>query len=180
MNYKELVGIQKQHGEQPFEGLPQQARIVDLLMHLRKESLLSKKTSEAVSEVLSELNYQKRHRMAGASETGVWVKTGDICYIDFGNAYLNEVGNMHFGLILTIRHRKAFVLPLCSKGSVYKPHLVALGKLEGLAKESYVLLNDAKFINTARIIDVKGHLPPHSLQFKKIQDKLMQYLTHPG
>ncbi|MGL5541223.1 MAG: hypothetical protein ACRDBX_06300 [Erysipelotrichaceae bacterium] len=177
MNYKELVGLQKQHGDQPFERLEQRKRIIEWMVTLKTQALLRMKTSEALGEVLSEFNYQQRHRFGSANDTGVWVRPGDICYIDFGNAYLNEVGNMHFGLILTIRHRKAFVLPLCSKGNVYKPHLVALGKVDGLAKESYVLLNDAKFINTARVIDVKGYLCPQSDQFKNIQTKLMQYLT---
>ena len=49
-----------------------------------------------------------------------------------------------------------------------KSHLFALGEIPGLYKESCLFLNDAKWINTARIIDVKGHIDPKGKQFQQI------------
>ena len=61
-------------------------------------------------------------------------------------------------------YRKAFT----NEGT----YLFPLGTIEGLYKESVLFLNDAKFINTARIIDVKAHIPVDSEMFLKIKSKL--------
>ena len=47
-------------------------------------------------------------------------------------------------------------------------HLMRLGKVDGLFKYSFLFLNDAKFINTARIIDVKSHINVNGKLFNEI------------
>ena len=56
-------------------------------------------------------------------------------------------------------------------------HLYRLGTVEGLYKESVLFLNDGKYINTARIIDIKGRIDPESERFKRIQHSFIAGLT---
>ncbi|MBR5004955.1 MAG: hypothetical protein IKY14_05810, partial [Erysipelotrichaceae bacterium] len=121
-------------------------------------------------------------------QLGVKIQVGDICYIDFGQAYLNEAGFQHFGLILKIFNGKAFVVPMTSNPETYaqaydeknnvhgKQHLMRIGRIQGLYRESVLFLNDCKYINTARIIDVKARIPKESLLFEKITQRVIQCL----
>ena len=134
--------------------------------------------------MISEVNWQKRRNIRSATELGVKVMVGDICYIDFGKAYVYEVGYQHFGLIISFHHGKAFVVPMTSNSSTYalaydeyenptgREHLMRIGLVPGLVKPSVLFLNDAKFINTARIIDVKAHIDADSMMFQKIVRRL--------
>lgn len=135
--------------------------------------------NEVNSILLSESNYRSRREMNFADESGVWVRVGDICFTDFGKAYKYESGYQHFCLILKIVNDKALVIPMTSNQNTYikarnisfdgSENLFALPKIKGLNKLSALFLNDAKFINTARIIDVKAHINPHSELFNKIR-----------
>ena len=49
------------------------------------------------------------------------------------------------------------------------------GLINGLIRESVLFLNDAKFINSARIIDKKAYISPYSPLFRKIKNRLMDY-----
>ena len=45
-------------------------------------------------------------------------------------------------------------------------------KLKGMNKNSVLFINDAKWINTARIIDVKSHLKVDSKKFSDIMNRV--------
>ena len=78
--------------------------------------------------------------------------------------------------IMTLFHNKAFVVPMSGNHSAYvqaygkdnpkgKRHLMRLGKIRGMNKESVLFINDAKWINTARIIAVSyTHLDVYKRQ----------------
>ena len=135
---------------------------------------------EVIHRMISEENYRNRSKACTCDELGVWVRIGDVCFIDFGNAYIKEAGYQHFGLVLNIVGGKALVVPMTSNPITYqnaknidiktgKEHLYAIGKVPGLNKRSVLFLNDAKFINSARIIDVKAYIHPKSKLFKDIK-----------
>lgn len=109
------------------------------------------------------------------------IHTGNIFLLLFWS-YTNEIGFQHFGLIINIFHNKAFVVPMSGNRSAYqqayskehpkgKRHLMRLGKVKGMNKESVLFINDAKWINTARIIDVKAHLDRSSELFMDIKER---------
>ena len=113
-------------------------------------------------------------------ETGVDIRVGDICYIDFGETRLYEVGYQHMGLVLSIMNRKIFVVPFTGNqlkfveaqsidNPIGKSLLIQIPKLKGLTKKSVAIINDAKWINSARVIDVKSHLHPESDLFQFIK-----------
>lgn len=139
-------------------------------------------TKEALARILSEKNYRCRKNACSSEDMGVWIRVGDICFIDFGVNYLNEAGFQHFGLITKIKNNKAFVIPMTSNNKTYqnslgikgKSHLMPIGKIKGMNKNSVLFLNDARFINTARVIDVKAHIPIESNLFKTIQKRLYE------
>ena len=137
-------------------------------------------TKELKSHLISEVNYRDRHQLLSCEQLGVNIRVGDICYVDFGRAYIQEAGFQHFGLIISMYHGKAFVVPMTSNPSTYaqgyhpeynpngKKHLLQIGLIPGLVRPSVLFLNDAKFINTARIIDVKAHIAVNSTLFELI------------
>ena len=136
---------------------------------------------EALVRMVSEHNYKVRGKVLNCEDIGVKIRIGDICYVDFGLNYLNEAGFQHFALIVAIKNHKALVIPMTSNSRAVfeskhhkKPHLLYLGKLDGMNKESALFLNDMRFINTARIIDVKAHLKVKSFQFKQIKNKIIE------
>ncbi|MGX8833238.1 hypothetical protein ACWG0P_03415 [Amedibacillus sp. YH-ame6] len=142
---------------------------------------------EAMSRFVSEQNLRLRRNVNNCGELGVDIRVGDICYIDYGEAYINEIGYQHFGIILSIFHNKAFVVPMSGNRGAFqqaygkdnpegKRHLMRLGKMEGMNKESVLFINDAKFINTARIIDVKAHLDRRSPLFHDIKERVKMCL----
>lgn len=47
-----------------------------------------------------------------------------------------------------------------------------LGKIEGMSKISACYLNDAKWINSSRIIDVKAHIPVDSALYLSIKQRI--------
>ena len=158
----------------------------DLWNHYIEEKSSDYRTlevKEALSRFISEQNLRARRHVGSCTELGVDIRIGDICYIDFGEAYIAEIGYQHFGIILSLFHNKAFVVPMSGNHSAYvqaygkdnpngKRHLMRLGKMNGMNKESVLFLNDAKFINTARIIDVKAHLDRSSTLFAEIKERV--------
>ncbi|MBQ6655212.1 MAG: hypothetical protein IJM79_06805 [Erysipelotrichaceae bacterium] len=139
----------------------------------------------AADTLLSDLNYQNRSQLKSCRGFGFIVRPGDICYIDFGKAYKQEAGYQHFGLVLNVFDAKALVIPMTSSFNafrkaydpLYNPegvrHLMRLGKIEGLYRYSILFLNDGKFINTARIIDIKAHLDTQSRLFQQIRERFI-------
>ena len=86
-----------------------------------------------------------------------------------------------------MKHGKIFVVPMSGNSSAYhkaydpvlrigKRHLMRLPEIEGLNKSSVLFLNDAKWINSARVIDVKAHIDPNSHLFDKIKKCVMQMM----
>ena len=138
---------------------------------------------EAIDNLVSRVNYLERIDLKSNLETGVDICVGDICYIDFGETRLHEVGYQHMGLVLSIMNRKIFVVPFTGNqlkfveaqsidNPIGKRHLIQIPKLKGLTKKSVAIINDAKWINSARVIDVKSHLHPESDLFQFIKQKV--------
>lgn len=154
----------------------------DYIIGRETEELLEINADKVLSKLISKKNYIDRKNISNCDELGVNIRVGDICYIDYGEAYIYETGFQHFGLILNIFHNKAFVVPMSGNYNEYikansKKHLMRLGKLKGMNKESFLFLNDAKWINTARIIDVKSHLNHKGKLFKEIIDREIKCIS---
>ena len=134
--------------------------------------------------LISEANWIIRSRLSSGEDIGIKVKPGDICCMDYGQSYLNEMGYQHFGLVMTVCSKKALVIPMTSNTKTYskaydpvnnpggRKNLMQIGKIEGLTKPSVLFLNDVRFINTARVIDIKAHIPVEGKMFPEIQHRL--------
>ena len=158
------------------------------LMGLLKSNYNELSNKQLHAHLISEANYLLRNQYKSCDQFGVRIKEGDICYIDFGQAYLNEAGFQHFGLITNITNGKVFVIPMTSNTNTYnqaydenylpngKKHLMQIGLINGLNKESVLFLNDCKYINSARIIDVKANIDTSSELYKNIQSRIMKCL----
>lgn len=137
---------------------------------------------DAAKILLSTQNYIQRSTLK-IHET-FEVHVGDVCYIDFGQAYLNESGFQHFGLVLSKLNGKVFVVPMTSNAYTYaqaydryenpngRKHLMRFGQRNGLNRESVLFINDCKFINPTRIIEIVGHLDVNDNFFLKIQKRV--------
>ncbi len=139
------------------------------------------------ANMVSEANWILRNKYMSCESFGVNARTGDICFIDFGQAYVNEIGYQHFGLIMTFCKNKALVIPMTSNSIQYhkaldeenpdgKVHLLRIGLIPGLNKPSVLFMNDMKFINSSRIIDVKAHLDVKSSLFRLIQQRMLKIM----
>jgi len=138
--------------------------------------------------LLSDLNYQNRSQLKSCSMFGFLIKPGDICFIDYGKAYQSEIGYQHFGLVIAVYYAKAFVIPMTSNFFTYQQaydevenpsglkNLLRIGKFDTLYKYSVLYLNDGKYINTARIVDVKGHMDEKSEFFEMIKKRFIATL----
>ncbi len=157
--------------------------VIEEYLGVLRQQLLKMDNKQVKEVLLSELNFQERGKLMSCRYYDMNIREGDICYIDFGKAYNQETGYMHFGLVIKIFNSKALVIPMTSNPQAfimaydknYNPngmtHLMRLGKVEGLVKYSVLFLNDAKFINTARIIDVKSHLSTDGELYRKVIDR---------
>lgn len=158
-------------------------------MHYRKELYAPLVSSSLTNSLISEANWIVRGRCRSGEDLGIRLKPGDICYLDYGQAYLNEAGYQHFGLVITVYSHKALVVPMTSNKAQYasaydekenprgKRHLMRIGALPGMAKPSVLFLNDMKFINTARVIDVKAHMDENSVLFLRVKSRLLRIIS---
>lgn len=158
-------------------------------MHARKALYAVYMPDMIEKNMLSETNWLIRGRADSGKALGIYVKAGDIAYLDYGQSYLNEMGYQHFGLVMTVCHCKALVIPLSSNAKHYRdaydpkdnPHgqrnLMRLGRVPGLRKASMLYLNDARYINTARIIKVMAHIPPEGELFRSIQKNMIAMMV---
>ena len=140
------------------------------------------------NNLISEANWMIRSQNISSEDLGLYLTVGDICFMDFGQAYLNEMAYQHFGIIMSICRKKALVIPMTSNPVQYanaydakenpngKIHLMRLGDIKGLRYHSVLFLNDMKFVNTARVIEVKAHIDQDSTLFRKIQQRMMQVM----
>lgn len=111
------------------------------------------------------------------------IHVGDLCYLDYGHAFINEAGYQHFGLVISSFNYKLLVVPMTSNpdairqarnvSCIGKEHLYFIGKIPGLNKPSVLFLNDCKFVNSARVISVNGHMNPKSGMFQDILKTLI-------
>lgn len=157
-------------------------------IELKKKAYGDLKPKEVEAHLISEANWVIRKHAKSCEQFRLKLHVGDICYIDFGPAYLNEAGFQHFGLVLSIMNSKAFVVPMTSNPETYKQaydpyenpygkkHLMKIGLIDGMRRESVLFLNDCKYINTARIIDVKAHLDPHEKLFLDVKQRVVSCL----
>lgn len=155
-------------------------QMINEYLNTFREYLYSLSMHEIKRECISGLNRIERRDAISSLELDIRIRVGDIVYVDFGQAYLNESGFQHFGLVLALFSYKAFVIPMSSNYKTIKNapnypgvmdsknHLYYIGKPEGMHKESVLFLNDAKFINTARIIDLISHISVESEVFLEI------------
>jgi len=162
---------------------------IDGYLEDQKKTYRSMCQKELKGHLISEVNWRERHQLLSCEQLGVNIRVGDICYVDFGRAYIQEAGFQHFGLIVSMYHGKAFVIPMTSNPSTYaqgyhpihnpngKKHLLQIGLIPGLVRPSVLFMNDAKFINTARIIDVKAHIAVSSDLFILILDRIKECIN---
>ena len=158
-------------------------------MHYRKELYAPIVSNFLPNSLISEANWIVRGRCRSGEDLGINLVSGDICYLDYGQAYLNEAGYQHFGLVITVYSHKALIVPMTSNKVQYssaydekdnpkgKKHLMRIGLVPGLNKPSVLFLNDMKFINTARVIDVKAHIDVDSALFLKVKARLMRIIS---
>lgn len=157
---------------------------VDAYLLEYKNYLLGEYSSEGFKEICAGLNRMKRRRYWCCEGVNITVKVGDIVYMEFGQAFLNEAGFQHFGLVMRLWNRKALIVPMTSNRNSYKSainvhekgrsHLYYIGYVDGLSNHSTLFLNDAKMLNTSRVISVNGSVCPQSAMFKDIQWHLVQ------
>lgn len=138
--------------------------------------------------LVSEANWIVRGHCSCGDEIGIQVSPGDICYMDFGQAYLHEMGFQHFGLIINIWLGKALVIPMTSNERTYanawdrddnpygRKNLMRIDHVAGLQKPSVLFLNDMRFVNTARVIDVTGHMDVRSDQFRSVEERIYAHV----
>ena len=159
------------------------------LLKERGEDFSRMNPKEQAEHLISEANHSERASLYSCASFGITPRVGDICFIDFGaDAYQCEIGFQHFGIVMRLFHGKAFVIPMSGNPLAYrqaydrydnprgKRHLMRIGQLPGLRKPSTLFLNDCKFINTARIIDVKAHLERDSELFASIHQRMQQVI----
>lgn len=132
-------------------------------------------------EFTSGLNRINRMHIWSASFLSINPKPGDICFIDFGQAFINEAGYQHFGLVISESNFKLFVVPMTSnKETVQKSqedktdHLHYIGQIKGLHRPSVLFLNDSKYINSSRVISINAHINTKSKVFLKIKERLKE------
>ena len=139
--------------------------------------------------LISEANWVLRSQCGCGEDIGVKVKPGDICFIDFGQSYLNEMGYQHFGLVMSISQKKALIIPMTSNTNTYMKaydevdnpdglkNLMRIGLIHGLVKPSVLFLNDLRYINTARVIQVTTSISVRSALFKNIQKRMKEIMN---
>ena len=177
-NLIELVSLEKNEKELD--------KAIKEYLEIEKHYLKSQNYYDTKERLISECNYIERSKLKSCIRYGMVISPGDICFIDFGKQYLSETGFLHFGLVLKMFNSKALVIPMTSNSEAYygaydeksnpggSSHLMRLGLVKGLNRHSVLFLNDVKYINTARIIDIKAHINTDSILFKKIYQRFLQ------
>lgn len=163
--------------------------VLENYMQLRSEVYEELIGENVDSAIISETNWIARGQYGSGEDIGIHVRQGDVVYMDFGQAYLNEMGYQHFALVIAICEKKALVVPMTSNAKTCdnaynanhlegKKNLYCYpGIINGLNRKSVLFLNDLKFINTARIIDIKGHIDIHSKDFQIIKARILRIVS---
>lgn len=132
---------------------------------------------DVLDMMLADKGYIDYGFYSNASEYNVDVIEGNICCVDFGKAYKYEVGFLHLGLVIKMHNQKALVIPMSSNltGKDFEQDNLYKLEVKGM-QPSVLFLNDAKFINTARVIHVDRHVDVHSKQYKEIKEKYINLI----
>lgn len=134
----------------------------------------------------SEALWILRSKCRSGDEVGVKVSCGDICWLDYGQTFNMEMGYQHFGLVAALCNRKALIIPLTSNTSAYEKaadpdqryyYLMRIGQQPGLDRPSTLFLNDLRFINTARILEIRAHIDPESTLFRDIMRRVHRIIS---
>lgn len=131
---------------------------VERWQEIERDVLSTLSARELEGYLRSMVNWAKRRK-----ETSTWVlganekvEVGDVVFADFGVSYNMEIGVQHLALVVAVVKGKAFVVPMTSN----RKHVDNDEQLEFnsdiLLKDSAVFCNDARFINTARVIKKIG------------------------
>lgn len=160
-----------------YRRLPREELIEDYTENY-KEYLVTLSDDHLKRECISGRNRLTRMGITKCVIPDEKIKSGDICLFDFGQAYIQESGYSHLGIVISLYLQKVLVAPLSSNAHAVasarnmkkngKQHLYTVGKLPGLDKPSVVFLNDCKYVSSSRIIDVKTHLAVESEMFQEI------------
>lgn len=174
---KELNKLGEIKSDVKFSLISENYFVWDLFCHKKREEFSNDTTNIVMKKLISEENYRTRKDFVHCGQFGLKINVGDVCYIDYGaEAYIQETGFQHFGIIIATSKSKALVIPMTSNSRTYEKavedyhdELFAIPFIEGLCKPSVLFLNDAKFINTSRIIDIKSHIDKNSELFQDIK-----------
>ena len=162
--------------------------VLDNYMKYRRDVYASIIPDHIDSSQISEANWVSRAKCFSGEDIGIFVQPGDICYMDFGQQYLNEAGYQHFGLVLSVFRKKALVIPMTSNPVTYakaydpvdqpkgRKNLMRIGQIHGMTKPSVLFLNDMKYVNTARVIEIMAHVPVNSPMFRMVQKRVQEVI----
>lgn len=149
---------------------------------LEKFKVVVNESGNAWKAYISLMNYSNRSSYGSSFELGFKVKPGDICYIDFGLAYRYECGYQHMALVVSMSNYKALVVPMTSNIGAYQkakegsPYLFNFPKCGKMNKDSTLFLNDMKFINTARVIEIIATINIETEIFQMIKKELVKLI----
>ena len=153
---------------------------IERWQQIEKRVLATLSETECSNYIRSMINWAKRKDIATSRVPDTWemVETGDIVFADFGVTYDMEIGAQHLGLVVSIVRGKAFVVPLTStKRFTWHDNIRTLNS-ECLSHESAVLCNDARFINTSRIIKKIGKA--EEWEWREIKNYVLKGILNNG
>ncbi len=190
MKFKELNSISSMNNRYRAKSLPVLQEAIEEYGNGIKQEYGEKSIQEAKDSLISEMNFRERGHLKSCRKYGMFINPGDLCYVDFGSrAFITEAGYQHFAIVISVCCGKAFVVPMTSKSENYEMaydsrenpngyiHLMKIGLPKGLNRNSVLFLNDAKYINTARIIDIKGHIDTDSDLFREIKRRVIELIS---
>lgn len=125
----------------------------------------------AASILYSDMNWIKKcHLSAAIDEDGNEInpKIGHLYYIDYGNTFKNEIGYQHHGVCIGKSKNKVLVVPTRSGTDVFERSYHPIDNpegekafrrglhSEGFLKDCVLLIDDVKYISSARIDKESG------------------------
>lgn len=149
------------------------------LLKLFLDKVYSLDEKELTLNLISHKKYLENRKNGG---TELEVRSGDIVYIDFHEAYNYECGYAHLALVLKVSGYKAFIVPLtsnknaCEKATTEdSERFYYLGK-RCSSKESCAFLNDARWINLARVNRVIEQYAVRPYELHKIKERIFELI----
>lgn len=156
------------------------------------------KTNEAIIE--SKIGSDEIHRFSisdlrwvdnkSRSFRNKVIKKGEIYQFEFGKNYIPEMSYEHRGLVIGIKQKLLYVLPIFSYNhhkhmDVYHPvdypdsksnlFLLKSNEFSFISRDSVLKLNDLRTVSVNRILyQQKGRIDPDSDTYKKIENLTLQ------